>query len=241
MAVLSAAAMRLERLGPDLWIADGGTVSFFGFPYPTRMAVARLADGGLWVWSPIAMDAELEREVRALGPVRHLVSPNKLHHLFLGQWHATFPDAKLWGTATTVRRFPKLPFTGTLTEAAPPDWAGEIDQWRFDNLPFLDEMMFYHRASRTVLICDMAQPFSDAFLKRNWPSPLRWIARRLGMVEGIGHGPVELRLTLRHRKAARATIEALIAKAPERVVVAHGEIVREKGASFLRRAFDWLL
>ena len=40
--------------------------------------------------------------VRALGPVRHLVSPNKLHHLFLGAWQARFPDAKLWGTASTI-------------------------------------------------------------------------------------------------------------------------------------------
>ena len=79
-----------EQLGPDLWVADGGIVSFFGFDYPTRMVVVRLGDGGLWVWSPIAPSRELEDAVRALGPVRHLVSPNKLHHLFLGAWKAKF-------------------------------------------------------------------------------------------------------------------------------------------------------
>jgi hypothetical protein len=36
----------LEPLGSNLWIADGGIVSFKGFDYPTRMAVVRLADGG---------------------------------------------------------------------------------------------------------------------------------------------------------------------------------------------------
>ena len=73
----------LEQLGSNLWFAGGGIVSFNGIACPTRMAVIRLADGGLWLWSPVEETAAIEHEVRALGPVRHIVSPNKLHHLFL--------------------------------------------------------------------------------------------------------------------------------------------------------------
>jgi hypothetical protein len=36
-------------------------------------------------------------------------------------------------------------------------------------------------------------------------------------------------------------VRALIDEAPERVVVAHGEIVRSGGAEYLKRAFAWLL
>lgn len=231
----------LEQLGPELWVADGGVASFFGFDYPTRMAVVRLDDGGLWLWSPIALDPELEAEVAALGPVRHLVSPNKLHHLFLAQWKARFPDAKLWGTASTVARFKHLHFAGTLTDDPPPDWAGQIDQFHFTNSPFLDEVTFFHRRSRTAIIADLSQPFGRAFLDRHWPRWLRWIARRARMVEGWGYPPLEVRFSFRHRAAGRAKVRALIAEAPERVVVAHGEIVRSGGAEYLRRAFSWLL
>ncbi len=231
----------LEQLGPDIWIADGGIVSFFGFDYPTRMAVVRLADGGLWAWSPIKLDAGLEEEVRAIGPVRHLVSPNKLHHLFLAEWKAKFPEAKLWGTASTVARFADLGFSGTLGDRAPPDWAGQIDQYHFDNSRFLDELAFFHRKSRTAIIADLSQPFSEGFLEKHWPWWLRWVARRIGMVEGRGYGPIEMRLTFRRRAEGRAKIRALIDEDPERVVVAHGEIVRSGGADFLRRAFSWLL
>ena len=231
----------LDELGQELWVANGGTVSFFGFAYPTRMVVVRLADGGLWVWSPIALSAELEAEVRALGPVRHLVSPNKLHHLFLAEWKAKFSDAKVWGTAQTVARFPNLRFSGTLTDDAPPDWAGQIDQYYFNNSRFLEEVIFFHRRSGTAIIADLSQPFSEEFLKRHWPWWLRTIARRIGMVEGRGYPPIELRLSFRHRAAAREKVRALIAEDPERVVVAHGEIVRSDGAAYLRRAFSWLL
>lgn len=231
----------LTPLGPELWVADGGFVSFFGFDYPTRMVVVRLDDGGLWLWSPIEPGPELVEAVRALGPVRHLVSPNKLHHLFLGPWKAKFPEAKLWGTASTVARFGDLDFSGTLTDDPPPDWAGQIDQDHFDNSRLLDEVLFFHRKSRTAIIADLSQPFSEAFLKTHWPAWLRWIARRVGMVEGKGYAPVELRLTFRHRAEARAKVKALIAEGPARVVVAHGELVRSGGAAYLRRAFGWLL
>jgi hypothetical protein len=41
----------LEEFGPHLYVADGPTVSFYGFPYPTRMAAAKLSDNSAWVWN----------------------------------------------------------------------------------------------------------------------------------------------------------------------------------------------
>jgi hypothetical protein len=41
----------LVEFGPSLFAADWPTVPFFCFPYPTRMAVARLNHGSAWVCS----------------------------------------------------------------------------------------------------------------------------------------------------------------------------------------------
>src|ERR1700733_5717515 len=68
----------LLQFGPELWIADGPVVSFYGFPYPTRMSVIRLSDGSLFVCSPVALSDSLRAAIDALGAVRHLVSPNAL-------------------------------------------------------------------------------------------------------------------------------------------------------------------
>jgi hypothetical protein len=231
----------LEPLGPDLWFADGGIVSFNGFDYPTRMAVVRLADGGLWLWSPVEKTAALEDEVRALGPVRHIVSPNNLHFLFLEAWRASFPQAKLWGTRATVAKCGDLDFSGTLTDVPPSDWSGQIDQFHFANSPFVQEVIFFHRASRTAIIADLSQTFSQAFLDTHWPWWLRLIARLSKMVEGWGHPPIDYRISFRHRASARPKIGALIEKHPEQVVLAHGEVVRSNGEAFLLRAFSWLL
>ena len=56
----------LIPFGQNLYLADGPTVSFFGFPYPTRMAVARLSTGKAWVWSPIALTKELIDAVESI-------------------------------------------------------------------------------------------------------------------------------------------------------------------------------
>jgi hypothetical protein len=231
----------LEPLGQDLWFADGGIVSFNGFDYPTRMAIVRLADGGLWLWSPVEMTVEIERAVRALGPVRHLVSPNKLHHLFLGEWQAAFPDAKLWGTAQTIAKCRRLHFAGALADDPPADWNGQIDQFYFSNSIVVDELIFFHRASRTALIADLSQTFTEAFLKRHWPWWMRPAARLSKMMEGWGYPPIDYRISFRRRATARPKIRALIDQHPEHVVVAHGEVVREDGEQFLRRAFSWLM
>ena len=75
----------LREFGQSLYIADGPAVSFYGFPYPTRMAVVRLSDGSAWVWSPVALSDDLADSVNSVGPVRFIVSPNKIHHLFLSE------------------------------------------------------------------------------------------------------------------------------------------------------------
>ena len=80
------------------------------------------------------MTQEIERQVRALGPVRHIVSPNQLHYLFLREWQAAFPDAKLWGTKATVAKCPGLAFAEPLSDEPPADWAGQIDQYYLDRL-----------------------------------------------------------------------------------------------------------
>lgn len=231
----------LEPLGQDLWFADGGIVSFKGFDYPTRMVIVRLADGGLWLWSPVEKTTAIEDDVRALGPVRHLVSPNSLHYLFLGEWQAAFPEAQLWGTAATIAKCKSLRFSRALADTAPAGWEAQIDQFYFTNSLFMDEVIFFHRASRTAIIADLSQTLTEAFLKNHWPWWMRPVARLSQMTEGRGYPPIDYRISFRRRASARPKIRALINERPEHVVMAHGEIVRAQGEIFLSRAFSWLL
>ncbi len=232
--------MRLQAIDDTIWVAEGDTVSFYGFPYPTRAVVVRLPGNTLWVWSPIALTPELRREVEGLGSVAHLVSPNKLHHLYLQDWKAAFPAARLWGPQSTIKKRRDLAFQPALNNEPPPEWAEVIDQAWFRGSPFLDEIEFFHKPSAAAIIADMSQNFSSAFLRDHWPWWMRMLARLAGMTEGKGYGPLELRLTTMDRRSARATVEKMLAWNPHRVVMAHGVWQRENGRDYLERAFNWL-
>ncbi len=228
----------LEPLGSDLWFADGGIVSFNGFDYPTRMAIVRLADGGLWLWSPVKKTAAIEDEVRALGPVRHIVSPNKLHYLFLGEWQAAFPDAKLWGTAATIAKCSDLHFFGALADDPPrrlerADRPILFHQFAIPGRADLLSPRIPHGHHRRP-VADLQRGVSEASLA------MVDAADREAFENGRGVGLSAYRLPDQFpppRKRAAQDIRALIDEHPEHVVVAHGEIVRSDGEFFFGALF----
>lgn len=226
----------LANVGPDIWIAEGGSVSFLGFPYPTRMTVARLGDGSLWVCSPVALDGGLQDAINALGPVRHIVSPNKLHHLFLADWAKAWPTARLYAAPGLARRRRDLTFACELGDAPEPEWAAEIDQVVFRGSFFMEEVVFFHKASRAIIVTDLVQKFDPASA-HGWRGLLmKWD----GLVGPEGSTPREWRLSFWNRRAARAALRKALEWNPHLLIIAHGEWVREDGREALARSLRWL-
>ncbi len=227
---------RLERIDDGIWIAEGPTVSFYSFPYSTRMTLVRLSGGDLWACSPIELDDDLEREVRDLGPLRHLVSPNKIHHLFLDAWAKAWPQAKLYASPGLARRRRDLSFAAELGDDPDPAWAGDIDQVVFHGSFAMEEVVFFHRASRSAIFTDLIQKFDPAHLG-GW----RGLVMKLdGLVGPNGSTPREWRLSFWNRAAARRALHAAMAWNPERLIIAHGEWVRHDGRRALESSLAWM-
>lgn len=224
----------------DIWIVDGDNLDFYGFPYPTRSVVVRLQNGGLWIWSPIALTDRLRSEIQTIGRPAHLVSPNKLHHLFLGDWHAAFPDAELWGPASTIRKRGDLPFQPALGDEPPAAWAGQIDQCWVRGSIAMDEIVFLHRRSRTALLADLSQNFSPKWLVENWAPWQRFVARLSKIVAGKAYAPLEWRLSFIRRSTLRKAKAEILGWQPAKVIMAHGEWQAQDGSAFLARAFAWV-
>ena len=230
----------LEKIGDAIWLAEGDIVNFFGFAYPTRALVVRLADDTLWIWSPIRLSPELQAEVEALGRVGHLVSPNKIHHLYLADWQRAYPKAALWGPQSTIDKRRDLTFGEALGETAPAEWGPEIEQFWFRGSLAMDEVAFFHRPSRTAILADLSENFGEDFLRAHWPAWQRWIAGLWGITTAHGQAPLEWRLSFWRKAGARDARERLLAGDPEKVVMAHGEWQRSEGRAFLARSLAWL-
>lgn len=226
----------LNPFGQDLYFEDGPAVSFYGFPYPTRMAVARLSTGKLWVWSPIALTEELADAVRAAGEVGFIVSPNKLHHLALGEWRSRWPDARLCAPPGLVRKKKTLHFDAELGDSPDEAWKADIDQTVFRGSLAMEEVVFFHRLSRTAIFGDLIQRFPrDA--TTGWKGALM---RLDGVVGPHGSTPREWRLSFLSRKAARAARQKVLEWKPERLLVAHGECATRGATEIVAASLSWI-
>jgi len=228
-----------EQVGAALWVVDGENVNFYGLPYPTRAVIVRLGNGGLWVWSPIKLTADLKQRVDALGPVRHLVSPNKLHHLYLQDWKAAYQQALLWGPRSTVHKRGDLEFYGTLGDTPPAEWLPDMDQAWFRGSFALDEIVFCHRPTATAIVADLIQTFSPEFLRKEW-GWWGFLARLDGLTQDRACAPLEWRLSFINRAPARAARDKVLGWNCQRLVVAHGEWVRSNAQPQLVKSFRWL-
>lgn len=232
-----------KPFAPDVWIVDGPEIRFsYGglkLPFPTRMTVARLAGRGLWLHSPIAFTEPLAETLAALGEVRWLIAPNSLHYWWLADWAGRFPQAECFAVPRldqTAKR--PLPRHVSLAGAPPPAWAGTIDQLLVSG-DELEEAVFFHRPSRTLVLTDLIENFEPSRVKSRW---LGWLLRLAGPVDPDGKAPLDMQLSFRRqRPQVRAAVERMIAWDPERIVLAHGRCYDANGAAELRRAFRWAL
>lgn len=226
----------LEAFGPSLYVADGPAVSFYGFRYPTRMAVVRLGDGSAWVWSPVALTEKLGRGVENIGPVRHIVSPNKLHHLFLKDWLKRWPNARLYSPPGLARKEPKIRFHAILGDEADPAWAADIDQAVFRGSFAMEEVVFFHRASSTAIVGDLVQRFPEEEIS-GWSG---FLMRLDGLVGKRGSTPREWRASFLRRRPARAARDKVLGWKPERLLIAHGECSHIDATPILTDALAWI-
>jgi len=225
---------QLRELGRDLWVAERRQ-RFYGLEVGTRMNVMRLDDGSLLLHSPVALTRSLRGELDALGPVRYAVAPNRVHHLYAGKVAEAYPGTQLWIAPGLERKRPDLVYVAVLDDEAPAPWKGQLDQVFFRGRPYENEVVFFHRASRTLILCDLAFNFGPRS-----PLPTRvlmWLLRSYG-----SFGPSKLDpLLIRDRRAARESLERILAWDFDRVIVAHGEVLESGGREALRRGYHWLL
>jgi Domain of unknown function (DUF4336) len=211
------------------------------YPYTHRAVVIRLKNDSLFILSPIQLTPDIRADIDRLGAVRYLVSPNHLHHLYLGDWSQAYSDAKLYASPRLASKRKDLTFYKTLSTDTPePEWAGQIDQCIFGSgNGWIDELVFFHRASRTVIFTDLVMDFNPIIFSPLSRVTTRWNQMYQHTPRGVQFGHIFDRAFLRNSFKTVQNWEA------ERAIVAHSPWLcvdgKEQVADFLDSAFDWLI
>lgn len=223
----------------NLWVVEGPNVRDMGIMFTTRMSIVKLADGSLWVDSPVPAPPDVLERITWLGPVRYLIAATPRHVWRLASWHDLFPEAELWACKSSPLTLKEgsLSFTGTLTDQPPRSWAGDLDQMAFKGNPLIEEVIFLHKGSGTVILDDLIQyhPPVQGKLLRNALFKLAGVAYPHG---GVG---LDIRLSFIHRNLARQSLAKLLSWDFDKLIIAHGECVEKDAKAFVERAFRWLM
>ncbi len=232
-----------KSLAPNLWVVDQPDFNTGVAKIGTRMTVIKLASGGLFLHSPTKLDEQTKQALEAIGEVRAVVAPSRAHHLFVGDYIKTWPGAKLYGPPGLVgdiqdfrarigaRRDLKL--DAVLSDEPASEWASEIDQLLFKGATGLNEVVFFHRPSRSVIFTDLVF---------NVPADFKDARIFYTLVGGRGRfGPHRLiRLSIRDRKAARESVARILEWDFDRVIVTHGDVLESGGKPKFAAAFSYL-
>ncbi|MCB9664494.1 MAG: DUF4336 domain-containing protein [Alphaproteobacteria bacterium] len=229
-------ATGLVAVAPGVWVAQVPLV-FHGLRLGARMTVLDTG-AGLVVCSPVPADPALVDAVQALGPVRWIVAPNPLHHLFVDAWHAAVPEAELWAAPGLAERRPDLPWTGTLERAEDAPWDRPVvDVVVFRGGRMMVEVGLMHHPSGTLVLADLVQNLGQD------PARFSWVQRFglavLGMAQRPSPPP-EYKLTVDDPATLRRAIDGVLAWEVERIVIAHGPVVHAQAEVVLADAFAFV-
>lgn len=216
-----------------IWV-DSAPARIVGMPLTSTMTVVRLGDGGLLLHSPIEMTPERRAAVEALGPVAHLYAPNLFHHLRVGEWAAAFPKARVHGPPGLVKKRRDLRLHRVIGAAPEPAFAGVLDEVTIDGFR-LGESVVVHRPSATAVVADLVHHIGRP--------PERWTkiyAGAMGFYDRVALSRMLRWAAFSNRAAARRSIDDLLRRPFDRLIVGHGTPVRDRGKEALAAAYRWL-
>ncbi len=210
----------VRQLAPALWEVEQSRGAA-GVHQRFRMTIVRLADGGLWLYSPVEIDDRLAAQLAELGGVAHIVAPNRYHHLFAGGAKQRYAQAALWAAPGLPEKRRDLAFDGVVS-AADARWHGQLDAIVLTSVPKFNEVVFLHRASRTLICADLI--FN---IRRDDSFGTRLLYRMLG-VYGRAAQSWYFRKSI-DRTAVGPQLDALLAWDFDRICMSHGDVL-EGGA-----------
>ncbi len=218
----------------EIWTARAPQ-RFYGIPMGCRMTVARLSDGRLFVHSPIRLE-HVKEDLDALGEVAFVVAPSFTHHLYVSDFLAAYPSARLFISPKLVTKRCDLSPEGVLGEDPPEGtWGETLDQAPVKGSGLMDEVVFFHRPSRSLILCDLCEcVHPDA------PFIGRLLARFAGIYDHYGP-PIDMKASFRDRVALRAFVERVLEWDFDRIVLSHGNLVERDGKQVFRDAYAFCL
>jgi hypothetical protein len=230
---MTTAAGRLTSIAEGIWM-DTEPVSFLGLRLTANMVVLRLADQSLLLYSPLSLTPERRAAVEALGPVAHLYAPNLYHHLWIGEWSAAFPFARLHAPKALAKKRPDLRIDRAHDAMPETAFAGVLDELRIDGFRLAESVLVY-RPARTLVVADLVHNIGRPL--HGWT---KLYAKAMGFYDRVALSRMLRWAAISDRAAVCRGLSDVLAHPFDRLIVGHGAPLNENARDTLAAAYTWL-
>lgn len=210
-------------------------VRYAGARFSGRMTVIRLSSGGLWIHSPAPMDEDTVAEIRALGPVHFVVSPGTFHYFHVPATQAAFPDARTFIAPGLDEKRPELRYDRILGDHAEGEWKEELDQVSVTGTRFISEVVFFHPATRTLIVTDLVENIGDATPGVDWVLRFWW--KGVMRMWNKARPAPEYQMGWGDRDHVRQCLERILQWDFDRVILSHGDLIETGGHAIVEQAW----
>ena len=222
----------MQQISDGVWTVPA-PLRFFGLRVNTRMTVCRLLDGGLALIAPVHSDDNLINAIAALGPVRAIIAPNLMHHLYVGKWMEAFPEARSFGPEGITAKRPDLTFDYALGPKFDQGFSSDLLRFPIAGMPRMNESLFLHRLSGTLIATDFCFFMPEA---KGITGLFAWLT---GIKRKTKCEP-SFRLLIKDRAAFRDSLQPLWAVDVRHLSMCHHNVVSVDARDALEQVLNQL-
>ena len=205
----------LREIEPDLYTIDG---DWEGSRFRRRMTIMRTRAKELVIHNPIRLEDDAYTQLESLGFVAHIVAPNRFHNNDGAFYRTRFPLAKFYP-----------PGSG---HHWPQEMRKEVDAHVFGGLRFLNETVFFHKVSKTLVVTDLV--FN---MQMELEGSERTLYRANKIYQRFGPSRLFRYAFVNSRVEAGRSLHKILSWDFDRVIMNHGTILERDGPRRLRESF----
>ncbi len=211
---------RVQEIVPGaVWTISSQVGLPGGIPFPIAMTLVRHASGDITAHSPIEITDPEAAWIRSLGDVRTIIAPSLSHHLFARKFSERFADALVYGHENLNAKLRGWSVHEALRAGT--KFGGDLESISVEGAASVGEHIFVHLPTNTLLVTDLVFNVVEAESLRT-----RLLLKSLGSYGKPKHSVAWKLLLVNDKKAFARTLDALRARQIERIVPAHGQVIR---------------
>lgn len=203
--------------------------------FNSRMTIIRLSNGNLFIHSPCEIEEETKASIEKLGRVEFIVAPGSYHYLHVSSAQRAFPEAEVFICPGIERKNPEIEFDWLLGDRPDERWKDDFDQVLVRGNKYMWEVAFCHKTTKTLILVDLIENFTDETEDVNWTLVLWW--KVVFKMWGNPKPAPEYQLGWKDKNAASKSLKTILSWSFERIIISHGDLIEENAKAVALHAW----